>query len=118
MQNVSGTTILSKWAETDTGSHFARVNEIVQPINDESGKPVNIFYKVGRVPVIAIGNSPGDRPMLQFSKNSPKSLQMIVDHDDSAREYVYDYERMKTMCRENGWQEISMKNDFKVIFSE
>lgn len=118
VRNVTGTTILTKWVETDTGSYFVRVNEIVKPINDEGGKPVNILYEVGKLPVIAMGNSPGDYPMLQLSKNSPQSLQMIVNHDDSAREYVYDNEIMKKMCRENGWQEISMKNDFKVIFSE
>jgi hypothetical protein len=118
VQNVTGTTILTQWVETDTGSYFVRVNEIVQPINDEGGKAVNILYEVGKVPVIAMGNSPGDYSMLQFSKNSPHSLQMIVNHDDSAREYVYDYEIMKKMCRENGWLEISMKNDFKMIFSE
>jgi hydroxymethylpyrimidine pyrophosphatase-like HAD family hydrolase len=94
------------------------MNEIVQPINDEGGKVVNILYKIGKVPVIAIGNSPGDYPMLQYSKNSPNSLQLIVNHDDSAREYVYDDEIMKNMCKENGWLEVSMKNDFKVVFSE
>jgi phosphoserine phosphatase len=118
VQNVTGTTILTKWVETDTGSYFVRVNEIVQPINDEGGKAVNILYKVGKVPLIAIGNSPGDYPMLQYSKNSPLSLQMIVNHDDSAREYIYDNEKMKKMCGENGWHEISMKNDFKVIFGD
>jgi phosphoserine phosphatase len=118
VQNVTGTTILTKWIETDTGSYFVRVNELVKPINDEGGKAVNILYEVGKVPVIAMGNSPGDYPMLQLSKNSLHSLQMILNHDDSAREYVYDYEIMKKMCRENGWLEISMKNDFKVVFTE
>jgi hypothetical protein len=56
--------------------------------------------------------------MLEYSKNAPVSLQMIVNHDDAAREYVYDTDKMKTLCQENGWQEISMKNDFKVIFGE
>ena len=118
VRNVTGTTILTKWVETDTGSFFVRVNEIVKPINDEGGKAVNILYKVGKVPVIAIGNSPGDYHMLQHSKNSSMSLQMIVNHDDAEREYVYDTDIMRTMCRENGWKEISMKNDFKVVFSE
>jgi phosphoserine phosphatase len=117
-QNVIGTTILTKWVETDTGSYFVRVHEIVQPINDEGGKPVNILNKVGKVPVVAVGNSGGDYHMLEYSKNSPVSLQMIVNHDDSAREYVYDYEKMKKMCQDKGWQEISMKNDFKVIFGD
>ena len=117
-RNVLGTTILTKWIETDTGSIFVRVHEIVQPINDEGGKPVNILNKIGKVPVIAVGNSPGDYPMLQYSKNSRFSLQMIVNHDDSIREYYYDTEKMTKLCREKGWQEISMKNDFKVIFNE
>lgn len=116
--NIIGTTILTKWVETDSGSHFARVNEIVQPINDEGGKPVNILNKIGKVPIIAIGNSPGDYPMLQFSKNSPFSLQMIVNHDDAEREYVYDTDTMGILCSENGWHKISMKNDFKVVFGE
>jgi len=117
-QNVIGSTVLTKWVETDTGSYFIRVHEFVEPINDEAGKPVNILNKIGKVPVIAVGNSPGDYHMLEYSKNAPLSLQMIVNHDDPAREYVYDTEKMKTLCKENGWQEISMKNDFKVIFGE
>jgi len=118
VQNVTGTTILVKWVETDSGSTFVRTNEIVKPINDVDGKPVNILYKVGKLPVISIGNATSDYPLLKFSENSHHSLQLVVNHDDSAREYVYDYEKVKAMCQENGWQEISMKNDFKVVFSE
>lgn len=118
VQNVIGTTVLTQWVETDTGSHFIRVREFVQPINDEGGKAVNILNKVGKPPVIAVGNSPGDYHMLEYSKNAPKSLQMIVNHDDQEREYMYDTDTMRTMCRKNGWLEISMKNDFKVILHE
>ena len=117
-QNVIGSTVLTKWVETDTGSYFIRVHEFVEPINDEAGKPVNILNKIGRVPVLAVGNSPGDYHMLEYSKNAPFSLQMIVNHDDSSREYDYEAEKMKMLCQENGWREISMKNDFKVIFSD
>ncbi|PLW95569.1 MAG: hypothetical protein C0591_10905 [Marinilabiliales bacterium] len=118
VQNVIGTTILTKWIETDTGSYFVRLHEFVKPINDEGGKAVNILNKVGRVPAIAIGNSPGDYAMLQYSKNAPFNLQMIVNHDDSLREYYYDTKKMKKLCQENGWHEISMQDDFKVVFKE
>jgi phosphoserine phosphatase len=117
-QNVIGTTVLTKWIETDTGSYFLRVHKFVEPINDEGGKPVNILNKVGKVPVLAVGNSTGDYQMLEYSKNATFSLQMIVNHDDSVREYDYEAEKMKKLCEENGWHEISMKKDFKVIFSE
>lgn len=118
VQNVTGTTILTKWVETDSGSNFVRMNEIVKPINDVGGKPVHILYKVGKVPVISIGNATSDYPLLKFSENSPNSLQLVVNHDDSDREYVYDYDKVKAMCQKNQWHEISMKNDFKVIFNE
>jgi phosphoglycolate phosphatase-like HAD superfamily hydrolase len=117
-QNVLGSTVLTKWVETDTASYFIREHKFVEPINDEAGKPVNILNKVGIVPALAVGNSAGDYHMLEYSKNARRSLQMIINHDDSAREYNYDAEKMKKMCQDNGWQEISMKNDFKMIFSK
>ena len=118
VKNVIGTTILTKWIETDTMSYFVREHKFVMPINDEAGKPVNILNKIGKVPVLAVGNSTGDYHMLEYSKNAPYSLQMIVNHDDSVREYNYHAENMKILCQEKGWQEISMKNDFKVIFND
>jgi len=116
VQNVIGSTVLTKWVETDTGSYFVRIHKFVEPINDEAGKPINILNKIGRVPVIAVGNSAGDYHMLEYSKNASFGLQMIVNHDDSVREYTYEAEKMKMLCQKNGWKEISMKNDFKVIF--
>jgi phosphoserine phosphatase len=118
VQNVIGSTVLTKWVETDTGSYFIREHKFVEPIDDEGGKPVNILNKIGRVPVMAVGNSTGDYQMLEYSKNAPFSLQMIINHDDSVREYTYQAKKMKTLCQENGWQEVSMKNDFKVIFGD
>lgn len=118
VQNVIGTTVLTQWIQTDTGSYFKRVHKLVEPVNDEAGKPVNILNKIGIVPVLAVGNSYGDYAMLEYSKNAPLSLQMIVNHDDSIREYYYDTEKMKKSCKDNKWQEISMKKDFKVIFRD
>jgi phosphoserine phosphatase len=117
-QNVIGSTVLTRWVKTDTGSYFIREHKFVEPINDEAGKPVNILNKIGKIPVLAVGNSTGDYHMLEYSKNIHISLQMIVNHDDSVREYNYEAEKMKTLCQKNGWREISMKNDFKVIFSD
>lgn len=115
-RNVIGTTVLSRWVENGAESYFVREHRFVEPINDEAGKPVNILNRIGKVPVMAVGNSAGDYHMLEYSKNAPLSLQMIVNHDDSDREYNYEAEKMKKMCLDNGWKEISMKNDFKVIF--
>ena len=83
-----------------------------------AGKPVNIRNKIGRVPVLAVGNSRGDLEMLNYSKTADHSLQMVVNHDDAEREYEYSVEKMKKLCAENGWIDISMKNDFITVFGE
>ncbi len=114
--NVIGTTILTKWIETDSSSYFVRQHEFVNPINDEAGKPVNILNKIGKTPVFAVGNSTGDYHMLEYSKNAKYSMQLIVNHDDAEREYDYKAEKMKKLCLEKGWLEISMKKEFKTIF--
>ncbi|MEE4178246.1 MAG: HAD family hydrolase [Bacteroides sp.] len=116
-RNAIGTTVLSRWVENGNESYFVREHGFVEPVNDEGGKPVNILNRIGKVPVLAVGNSSGDYHMLEYSKNAPLNLQMIVNHDDADREYDYDAEIMRQMCLENGWREISMKNDFKVIFN-
>lgn len=115
-RNVIGTTVLSRWVEKGNESCFVREHRFVEPVNDEAGKPVNILNRTGKVPVLAVGNSTGDYHMLEYSKCAGLSLQMIVNHDDAEREYDYDAEKMKKMCLDNGWKEISIKNDFKVIF--
>lgn len=115
--NVIGTTVLTTWVESSNGSSFVREHRFVEPINDEAGKPVNILNRIGKIPVIAVRNSTGDYHMLEYSKKAPMSLQMIVNHDDLKREYSYEAEKMSKMCSEYGWKEISMKNDFVVIFN-
>jgi len=117
-ENVIGTTVLTQWIETDSTSHFVRQHAFVQPINDVAGKPVNILNKIGKLPVIAVGNSTGDYHMLEYSKNAPYSLQLIVNHDDADREYNYHAEKMKKLCEDKNWIEVSMKKDFKVVFKQ
>ena len=93
--------------------------ELVEPINDEKGKPVNILRMVGKRPIIAVGNSEGDRDMLEYSddKNpATPDLQMIVNHDDPEREYEYAVEKVSHLAAENGWQVISMKKDWERVF--
>ena len=111
-EHIIGTVVLTEW----NGEQFIRNHEFVKPLNDMAGKPVNIRNKIGRVPVIAVGNSRGDLEMLNYSKTASHSLQLLVNHDDPDREYEYSVEKMKKLCIENDWIEISMKADFKTVF--
>ena len=102
------------------GSEFRRQHAFVEPVNDEKGKPVNILRMVGKRPIIAVGNSEGDRDMLKYSddKNpAAPDLQMIVNHDDPEREYEYAVEKVNHLAAENGWHVISIKKDWESVFN-
>ena len=60
-------------------------------LNDNNaGKPEGIHLMIGRRPYAAIGNSPGDRQMLEYTKAGDGArLAMLVLHDDAKREYAY-----------------------------
>ncbi len=111
-EQIIGTIVRTEW----NGKEFLRKHEFVQPLNDQAGKPVNIRNKIGRIPVLAVGNSRGDLEMLNYSKTAGHSLQLIVNHDDPHREYEYSVDKMKKLCEENDWIEVSMKNDFETVF--
>jgi phosphoserine phosphatase len=96
-----------------------RLAEIAEPINDKAGKPVNIERSIGRIPILAVGNSDGDLQMLQYStSHGARSLQVLVHHDDAEREYAYDHgtEKALAAAAEHGWVIVSMKGDFRRVF--
>ena len=90
----------------------------VEPVSNNNGKVVDIERMVGKIPVIAVGNSSGDIAMLTYThQNKLPSMCLIVKHDDPVREYEYDFgEKVSRAAEEQGWHVISMKNDFKIIF--
>lgn len=94
-------------------------------VSDKTGKPEAINLFIGKKPIIAIGNSDGDRQMLEWTQSgSGKRLMLLVHHDDATREYAYDInskigtfsKSLFDEAQKNNWQIISMKNDWKVIF--
>ena len=58
--------------------------------DDGPMKPVRIWSRIGRRPIVAGGNSNGDIPMLQYAggKGRP-GLRLLVLHDDAEREFDY-----------------------------
>jgi len=99
--------------------------------DDNAGKPEGIHLMIGRRPYAAFGNSTGDRQMLEYTKAGDGArLSMLVLHDDSEREYAYGPAQglpstkvgtftpaLYTEAKKDGWIVISMKNDWKRIFS-
>lgn len=90
-------------------------------INDKAGKPVGIQQHIGQRPVFACGNEggEGDIAMLRYSQGSKyPSFQMIINHDDSTREFYYQEKSNASLnaAAKNKWQVVSIKNDWKKVF--
>lgn len=92
---------------------FLRSTEQLQPPNVHEGKPENIQAHIGIKPVLAFGNSSGDQDMYEYASSNKTHLILSLEHDDEAREYVYP---SKVKFQE-GWIPVSMKNNFKTVFS-
>ncbi len=101
-------------------------------LNDNNaGKVEGIHLMIGRRPVVAVGNSTGDRQMLEYTwAGGGSRLSMLVLHDDAVREYAYGPaqglpdSKIGTLTQalydeaiNNGWTVISMKNDWKRVFA-
>jgi hypothetical protein len=92
-------------------------------LDDKEGKPVGIQLHIGQRPVFACGNEggAGDLAMLRYSSGSKYlSFQMIVNHNDSIREYSYqekDNLSLNTAAKYK-YRVISMKDDWKKIFPD
>ncbi|HET6539870.1 MAG TPA: HAD family hydrolase [Chryseolinea sp.] len=90
--------------------------------NDKEGKPVGIQEHIGQRPVFACGNEGGggDIAMLQYCQgNKYTSFQMIINHDDSTREFFYQEKDSASLkaAMKNKWNVVSMKNDWEKVFA-
>jgi hypothetical protein len=88
-------------------------------LDDGPEKPVHIWTRTGRRPLLAAGNSNGDIEMLDFTQHQDKpSLRLLVLHDDADREfdYVSGSERALEGAASSGWTVVSIKNDWTQVF--
>jgi phosphoserine phosphatase len=129
-EQVVGSTIETKYEVKEGKPVLMRLPK-VHFIDDKAGKPVGINEFIGRRPIAAFGNSAGDREMLEWTgAGSAARLMMLVFHDDAEREYAYGPanglpdtkfgtfpQSLMDEAKKKGWVVISMKNDWKTIFS-
>ncbi|OIV42565.1 HAD family hydrolase [Flavobacterium johnsoniae] len=107
----------------DDASNSVKRLPALDLLDDKAGKPVGIQLHIGQRPVFACGNEggAGDLAMLRYSSGSKyPSFQMIVNHDDAAREYSYqekDNLSLNTASKYK-YHVISIKNDWKKVFPD
>ena len=90
-----------------------RTRGLEQPIDDGPGKPVHIWARTGRKPLLAGGNADGDIAMLEAAR-----FALLVRHDDADREFAYDTgaEVAAVAAARYGWTVVSVQNDFGRVF--
>jgi phosphoserine phosphatase len=88
-------------------------------LDDGPEKPVRIWSRTGRRPLLAAGNSNGDVAMLEFTHHPDKpTLRLLILHDDVEREFDYTggAERALEQAEADGWTVVSIKNDWVTVF--
>jgi hypothetical protein len=131
VEQVVGTAGDTKYSYDKEGKPILTKEPKLLLNDNDAGKAEGIHFMIDRRPIAAFGNSTGDRQMLEYTKagGGPR-LGMIVLHDDAAREYAYGpaeglpdtkvgtfTQSLYDEAKKDGWIIISMKNDWKSIFS-
>jgi len=119
-ERVVGSSFGLAYTEGEHGGSLAYVAE-PDVFDDGPAKPVRIWSRIGRRPVLAAGNSNGDIPMLRFAGGMDRpALRLLVRHDDPEREfdYVKGAEQALEQAEQDGWTVVSVKNDWARVFAD
>jgi phosphoserine phosphatase len=103
--------------------HGGALTYLAEPdvFDDGPVKPVRIWSRIGRRPIVAGGNSNGDIPMLRYAGGpSRPALRLLVLHDDAEREFDYTKGADAALERaaQDGWAVVSVKRDWATVFAD
>ena len=90
-------------------------------LNDGPVKPVRIWERVGRRPILVAGNSNGDIEMLDYACAGDRpALALLVHHDDAGREFAYTAGAEQALERagQQRWTVTSMRDDWTTVFDD
>jgi phosphoserine phosphatase len=117
-ERVVGSSTSLAYEQGEGGGRIVRRPEL-DVVDDGPAKPVRIWSRVGRRPILAAGNSNGDLPMLRFAEQPGRpGLRLLVLHDDPEREFDYTTgaEQALEQARTNGWTVVSINDDWTTVF--
>jgi hypothetical protein len=130
-EQIIGSALDTQYAYNQEGQGILMRDPKLLLNNNGVGKAEDIYLFIGKRPKAAFGNTDGDRQMLEYTQASGgASLEMLVLHDDATREFAYGPaqglpdtkvgtfpQALYDEAKAKGWTVISMKNDWKQIFS-
>jgi phosphoserine phosphatase len=115
---VIGSATALEYTSNQSGGEIIRKPE-ADYLDDGPQKPVRIWSRIGRRPILAVGNSNGDIPMLDLTQHQDKPfLRLLILHEDAEREFDYTSgaERALDRADARGWTVVSIKNDWATVF--
>ncbi len=103
------------------GDEVVRTDKLIIK-NLKMNKVLQIVQDIGQKPVLSFGNSSGDVSMHMYtiSNNPYRSAAFMLIADDEVRDYGNEEKvaPLKQKWEENGFNVISMKNDFRTIYGD
>lgn len=123
-QQVIGTTFGYEYQVIDGEAVLHKTAKLVS-VNDGKQKPINIAMQIGKRPIMAVGNSTGDLPMLAWTAAQPRPyLNILVHHTDAKREWAYDSQtfegkftpELMQQAKARNWMVVDMQQDWQRIF--
>ncbi|MDQ1651744.1 MAG: hypothetical protein QOI35_944 [Cryptosporangiaceae bacterium] len=117
-QRVIGSSSALAYTSDERGGTITHKAE-ADYIDDGPQKPIRIWSRTGRRPLLVAGNSNGDIPMLDFTQHQDRPfLRLLVLHDDADREFDYigGAEQALERAHANAWTVISITNDWATVF--
>jgi phosphoserine phosphatase len=129
--DVIGSGVVTTLREED-GRLVLRRLATVHALNEGAVKVLGIDQRIGQRPILAVGNvnSGSDIDMLRYSQlaetqsagpsaGRQPGLQILINHDDFEREYAYGEKDRASLdaADANGWMIVSMRYDWRRIFS-
>jgi phosphoserine phosphatase len=117
-QRVIGSSSALAYTSDERGGTITHKAEF-DYLDDGPEKPIRIWSRTGRRPLLAAGNSNGDVPMLNFTQHPDKPfLRLLVLHDDGEREFAYTSgaEQALDQAATDSWTVVSVSNDWATVF--
>ncbi|MFJ8862949.1 HAD family hydrolase [Streptomyces sp. NPDC102451] len=112
---VIGSTPDARWSASRQAVVYG---DGIRVLDDGPEKPVRIWSRLGRRPVLACGNSDGDIEMLSYAAAAPRGLAVLVHHDDGTRDApAYDTGARRALAEaaRQSWLTVSVKDDWACL---
>jgi len=117
-ERVIGSAAVLAYESNERGGTITHKAE-AEYLDDGPQKPIRIWSRMGRRPLVAGGNSNGDVQMLEFTKHDDMpTLRLLVLHDDAEREFDYTSGAEVALERagKDGWTVVSIREDWATVF--